>query len=73
MALSRCLPLDELISSGGLSLQRTERDGYSYQVNCSGTDFQVVAQHPPAPEGSPTRFPVLIIDSTMKIEERPAN
>ena len=39
MALnSRCLSLDELISSGGLSLRRTERHGYSYQINCSGTD-----------------------------------
>ena len=73
MALSRCLPLDELISSGGLSLQRTERDGYTYKVNCSGMDFQVVAQHPPAPQGSPVRFPVLVIDSTMKIQELPAN
>ena len=73
MALSRCLPLDELISSGGLSLQRTERDGYTYKVSCSGTDFQVVAEHPPAPQGSPIRFPVLAIDSTMKIQELPAN
>ena len=73
MALSRCLPLDELLSSGGLSLQRAERDGYTYKVNCSGMDFQVVAQHPPAPQGSPVRFPVLVIDSTMKIQELPAN
>ena len=74
MALnSRCLSLDELISSGGLSLQRTERDGYSYQISCSGTDFKVLADHPPAPEGSPIRYPALAIDSTMKIQELAAN
>lgn len=70
---SRCLSLDELISSGGLSIDRTERDGYTYRVNCSGADFQVVAQHPPAREGSPIRYPSLAIDSSMKIEELPAN
>lgn len=74
MALnSRCVSLDELISSGGLSMHRSERDGYSYRVNCSGADFQVVARHPPAPEGSPIRYPSLAIDSSMKIEELPAN
>lgn len=70
---SRCLTLDELISSGGLSLHRTERDGYSYQINCSVTDFKVLAQHPPAPEGSRIRYPVLAVDSTMKIEDLAAN
>lgn len=74
MALNgRCLPVDELISSGALSMYRTERDGYSYDVNCSGTEFQVVAQHPPAPEGSSIRYPILTIDSTMKILEHSAN
>jgi hypothetical protein len=74
MALnSRCLSLDELISSGGLSLRRTERDGYSYQINCSATDFKVLADHPPAPGGSPIRYPALAIDSTMKIQELAAN
>jgi len=74
MALnSRCLSLDELVSSGGLSLHHTERDGYPYQVDCSGTDFRVLAEHPPAPQGSPIRYPVLAIDATMKIQELAAN
>ena len=70
---SRCLSLDELISSGGVSMHRTERDGYTYQVNCSGADFQVVAQHAPAPAGSPVRYPSLTIDASMKIQELSAN
>lgn len=74
MALNgRCLSLDELISSRALSMSRSQRDGYSYEVNCAGTDFQVVAQHPPAPQGSPVRYPTLTIDSTMKIQELTAN
>ena len=74
MALnSRCLSLDELISSGALSVRRTERDGYSYQINCSGTDFKVLADHPPALGGSPIRYNALAIDSTMKIQELAAN
>ena len=70
---SRCVAVDELISSGSLSMHRTERDGYTYQISCSGTEFQVVAQHPPAPQASPIRYPALAIDSSMKIQELPAN
>lgn len=70
MALSgKCLSLDELISSGAMTMSRKERDGYTYQINCSGSDFQVVAEHPPAVEGSGIRFPKLAIDATMKIQE----
>jgi hypothetical protein len=60
----KCASLDELTSS-------KERDGYYYKVNCSGTDFQIIAEHPPAPEGSNIRFPRLAIDSTMQIREVP--
>jgi hypothetical protein len=65
----KCASLDELISSGAMSMSRTSRDGYTYQVNCSGSDFQVVADHPPAPEGSGIRFPKLAIDATMQVQE----
>ena len=65
----KCASLDELISSGAMSMSRTTRDGYTYQVNCSGSDFQVVAEHPPAPEGSGIRFPKLAIDPTMQIQD----
>jgi hypothetical protein len=64
-----CVSLDSLISTGALNVARRERDGYTYQVNCSGSDFQIVAQHPPAPEGSPIRYPTLAIDSTMQVQE----
>jgi len=64
-----CASLDELISSNSLSLTRTERDGYSYAVECSGGNFTVAARHLPAPAGSPIRYPNLAIDSTMEVHE----
>ncbi len=66
---SKCLSLDELISSGALAVSRKERDGYTYQVNCSGSDFQVIAEHPAALAGSGIRYPKLAIDGTMQIQE----
>jgi hypothetical protein len=70
MALNgKCVSLDDLISARAMTMSRKERDGYTYQVNCAGSDFQVVAEHPPAPEGSGIRFPKLAIDATMRIQE----
>lgn len=66
---SKCVSLDELISSGALTASRRERDGYTYEVSCSGTDFQVIAEHPPALEGSGIRYPKLAIDATMQVQE----
>jgi hypothetical protein len=65
-----CSSLDDLISSGSLSMQRTERDGYSYQIDCNGAaEFQVLAKHAAAPAGSPIRYPQLAISSNMEISE----
>ena len=66
----KCASLDELISSGSLNMARPERDGYNYEIKCSSeTDYQVVAHHAPAPEGSPIRYPTLAIDSSMQVRE----
>jgi hypothetical protein len=66
---SQCISLDELISSGTLSMSRKERDGYTYNVNCSGVNFQVTAEHPPALAGSGIRYPKLAIDQDMQVQE----
>jgi hypothetical protein len=66
---SHCAPMDELISSNSLSMTRPERDGYSYTVQCSDTNFTVTARHAPAPEGSPIRYPNLAIDQNMQVRE----
>ena len=67
----KCVSLDELASSGAMTMTKKGRDGYTYQVTCSGTDFQVVAEHPAAAEGSGIRYPKLAIDATMRIQEVP--
>ena len=66
---SKCASLDELVSSGALAMNKRERDGYSYAVNCSGTDFEVTAEHPAAAAGSGIRYPRLAIDGTMQVRE----
>ncbi|HYL83829.1 MAG TPA: hypothetical protein VE263_06320 [Candidatus Angelobacter sp.] len=64
-----CASLSELISSNSLSVPRTERDGYSYSVDCSGNEFTATARHLPAPAGSPIRYPNLAIDNNMQVGE----
>jgi len=64
----KCVPLDELISSGSLAMSRTEREGYAYSIDCSGTDFTVTARHPEPPDGG-ARYPRLTLDSRMEIAQ----
>jgi len=67
---SKCASLGELVSTGAMSMSKPERDGYSYEVTCSGGEnFQVLARHAPAPQGSPIRYPTLAIDSSMEVRE----
>jgi hypothetical protein len=65
----KCSSLEELLSSSAMMMTKNGRDGYTYQIRCSGSDFQVIAEHPPAPEGSGIRFPKLAIDATLQIQE----
>jgi hypothetical protein len=65
----RCMTMDELLSSGSMSLSRAERDGYSYSVECSGSDFTATARHAAAPAGSPVRYPTMVIDQSMQVRE----
>ena len=66
---SHCASLEELTSSRSLAMERAEREGYSYTVECSGADFTVTARHASAPAGSPVRFPVLAVDQTLQVHE----
>lgn len=66
----QCVSLGELVSSGSFTMNGNGRDGYTYAVSCQGAaDFQVLAEHPPAPPGSPIRYPRLALDSAMQIRE----
>jgi hypothetical protein len=65
-----CVNLDELSSSGLVNLARTERDGYSYEIQCrSGAEFVVTARHAPAAPDSPIRYPTLSINQSMQVSE----
>ena len=64
-----CAALPDLISSNMLVMSRSERDGYSYSVECSGGEFNAVARHAPAPAGSPIRYPNLAVDQNMQVHE----
>jgi len=69
---THCVSVQDLISSGSLTLSKPERDGYVYEVQCGGDsgEFKVVARHPGAPaEGSGIRYPTLAADQTMQVSE----
>ena len=66
---SQCASLDDLISSHSVSMQRPEREGYTYSVECSGTDFTVTARHAPAPAASPIRYPTLAVGQSLEVRE----
>ena len=68
-ANGNCAPLAELISSNTLAMTRTERDGYSYSVECSSGAFNAIARHAPAPASSPIRYPNLAVDQGMQVHE----
>jgi hypothetical protein len=65
----RCAPLDELISSHTISMSRTGRDGYNYEISCSGNGFTATARHLPAPAGSPIRYPNFSVDDSLELHE----
>lgn len=65
----QCIRLEELVASNSLSLDRAERDGYSYSITCTGSDFTVFANHNPTPPGSPLRYPNLATDQNMEVHE----
>src|SRR6202166_1479752 len=58
-----------ILSSNMLTMTRTERDGYSYSVECSSAEFNAVARHAPGLAGSPIRYPNLAVDQNMQVHE----
>ena len=60
--------LDELVSSGAMSMAKPGRDGYTYDVETSADSFNVVAHCPAATSPGCTNFTV---DQTMEIRATP--
>jgi hypothetical protein len=64
-----CASLPDPITSDMSEMTRTEHDGYSYSVECSGLEFNAVASHAPAAGGSHIRYPKLAMDQNMQVYE----
>ena len=60
--------LDELVSSGAMSMAKPGRDGYTYDVETSADGFNVVAHCPSATSPGCANFS---IDQTMEIQTAP--
>ena len=60
--------LDELTSSGALSIPKTGRDGYTYEVETSAGSFQVIARCPTVASAGCTNYSV---DDTMEVHTMP--
>ena len=60
--------LDQLTSSGAMSMAKTGRDGYTYDVDASATSFRVVAHCPAAANPGCSNY---AIDNSMTISTAP--
>jgi hypothetical protein len=60
--------MDDLISSGAMSMRKSGRDGYTYDINASANSFQAVAHCPADVHPGCTNFS---IDQTMTIQATP--
>lgn len=60
--------LDQLTSSGAMSMAKTGRDGYTYDVDASATSFRVVAHCPAAANPGCSNY---AIDNSMTISALP--
>ena len=64
--------LDQLTSSGALTMARSGRDGYTYSIETAGNGFTVTARHADgsATNGvAPLHYPTLSIDQTMQMHQ----
>ena len=62
--------LDQLSSSGALTMSRSGRDGYTNSIETTGAGFTVSARHadaPPVTGVPPVHYPALSIDQTMQM------
>lgn len=60
--------LDDLISSGGLTMKKAGRNGYTYDVETSASGFRAVAHCPAATSPGCQNYSV---DQTMEVEVTP--
>ena len=61
--------LNELTSSGALTMERSGRDGYTYAVETTAGSFTVTARHSGRPGDAEARYPTLTVDQTMQVQQ----
>jgi xanthosine utilization system XapX-like protein len=64
--------LDQLTSSGALTMARSGRDGYTYSIETAGNGFTVTARHADSPTikgAAPLHYPALSVDQSMQIHQ----
>lgn len=60
--------LDDLTTSGAMTMAKTNRDGYTYEVQTSAAEFQVIAHCPTATQPGCSNYSV---DQTMEVHTAP--
>jgi hypothetical protein len=60
--------LDELVSSGAMSMAKSGRDGYTYEVETSAEGFRAIARCPASTNPGCTNWSV---DQTMEVKPAP--
>lgn len=60
--------IDDLVSSGAMSMRKSGRDGYTYDVNASADSFQVVAHCPSETNPGCVNYS---IDQSMAVQAAP--
>ena len=60
--------IDDLVSSGAMTLNKSGRDGYTYEAQTSPGTFQVIAHCPSATSPGCTNYS---IDQTMEVQTAP--
>ena len=64
--------LEQLTSSGALTMARSGRDGYTYSIETSGNGFTASARHSDSPAVSgvaPLHYPAISIDQNMQMHQ----
>ena len=62
--------LDQLTSSGALTMTRTSRDGYTYTVDATSTGFTATAKWAPqAPGQEVLHYPTFAVDQTNQVHQ----
>lgn len=62
--------MDQLVSSGSLTLARSGRDGYTYSVDASAAGFTATAKWTPqAPGQEALHYPTFVVDQTNQVHQ----